>query len=95
MFLDFLLKIEDDECIDWLFQLSKIASYANDPKILNVLVYLYEAINKAKDPAFVSYYMARTILEDERYGGYRASRCMESVIKGLTGIELHDKNKAK
>jgi len=78
----------DDDCVERFFRLSRRALNADDPKIVNMLTYIYEAINKAKDPAFVSYYVARTIAEEESYQRIITSRCISSIIKGLTGWKL-------
>jgi len=85
--LRFLMDLDDD-CVERFFRLSRRALNADDPKIVNMLTYIYEAINKAKDPAFVSYYVARTIAEEESYQRIITSRCISSIIKGLTGWKL-------
>ncbi|HDN76028.1 MAG: hypothetical protein DRO18_02570 [Thermoprotei archaeon] len=65
----------------------------NEPKVLNALTYLYEAINRAKSPYEATYILLRTIAElraEAEAGRGRAVRiskeCLNAIVKALEAM---------
>jgi len=83
--LDFVSKIDRDNCLEEFTEFVRMASRTENTTALNSLVLLYEAVNKASDPAYASYYLSR-VLTDIRSETGRVpigSRCLELLLKAL------------
>lgn len=85
--LDFVGKLDGDECLNEFIDLVRVASGAEDPAALNSLVFLYEAVNRASDPAFASYYLARVLTEMRLKRGRApvGGRCFRRALEALLG----------
>lgn len=85
--LDFISKIDKNNCLNGFIELIHMASKAQDANALNTLIFLYEALHKACDPAFVSYYLAR-YLADLNYELNHTpikEKCFELILYALMG----------
>lgn len=85
--LDFVGKLDKDNCLNEFTELIRIASRAGDINALNSLVFLYEAVNKAYDPAFALYYLARYLTDlNYRMNWIPVRRkCFELILDALLG----------
>ncbi|MCC6014278.1 MAG: hypothetical protein LM564_01065 [Desulfurococcaceae archaeon] len=89
--LEFLRKVGDRECLEQLKGFIRIASRAGidttASKVLNAVTYLYEAIQGAKEAAFVAYYLTRVVAEvSERVRAPFTRMCAEKIIEALVPV---------
>ncbi len=72
-------------CRDELRSFIRLGLGADEPKAVNAITLLYEAISGAKDPSLATYYLLRTISELIDSGSkIRLSRaCVDSLLKAL------------
>ena len=61
-----------------------------EPKVLNAVTMLYEALIGSKDPSEASYYIARTIRDQEEREGRQIIniRCFKRLVEVLTGLTI-------
>ncbi len=72
-------------CAQQLSNFIEMAYEARNPKVLNAVTYLYEAIHNAKDPAFAAYYLMRVAADIKSERGYSplTSNCAERIVEAL------------
>jgi hypothetical protein len=85
-----LCTIEGCECLQQLRGVIEKSLGAREPKILNAVTMLYEALIGSKNPAEASYYLARAIKDqEEREGRTLINRyCFGKLLEILTGINI-------
>jgi len=80
------------ECRNELSRIVELGLGGREPKVVNALTLLYEAINGAKDPALAMYVLLRTIKDidlNEQYRRIRLSReCVNVAIKAMERSRL-------
>ncbi|MGC8987811.1 hypothetical protein [Infirmifilum sp.] len=83
--LEFLDEL-GEKCSQQLSDFIELAYEAKNPKVVNALTYLYEAVHDAKDPAFASYYFVRVAEEIavEKKRPPFSSLCVERIVETLT-----------
>jgi hypothetical protein len=81
---------EGCECLQQLRGVIEKSLGAREPKILNAVTMLYEALIGSKNPAEASYYLARAIKDqEEREGRTLIDRyCFGKLLEILTGINI-------
>jgi hypothetical protein len=81
---------EGCRCLQQLRGVIEKSLGAREPKILNAVTMLYEALIGSKNPAEASYYLARAIKDqEEREGRTLIDRyCFGKLLETLTGINI-------
>lgn len=77
-------------CLQQVREIVRRGLGAEEPKILNAVTMLYEALIGSKDPSEASYNIARAIRDQEEREGRRIidTRCFRRLVEVLTGITI-------
>ncbi|MEM4971892.1 MAG: hypothetical protein QXE01_11655 [Sulfolobales archaeon] len=77
-------------CLQQVREIIRRGLGAEEPKILNALTMLYEALIGSKDPSEASYYIARAIRDQEEREGRQliSPYCFRRLVEVLTGFAM-------
>ncbi len=80
----------DCNCLQQVREFIRRGLGAEEPKILNAVTMLYEALTGSKDPSEASYYIARAIRDqEEREKRHIINiRCFKRLVEVLTGLAI-------
>jgi hypothetical protein len=81
---------QECKCLQQVREIIRRSLGAEEPKILNAVTMLYEALIGSKDPSEASYYIARAIRDQEEREGRQIIdvRCFRRLVEVLTSITI-------
>ena len=80
----------DCNCLQQVREVIRRGLGAEEPKILNAVTMLYEALIGSKDPSEASYYIARAVRDQEEREGRQiiSIRCFKRLVEVLAGLAV-------
>jgi len=81
------------DCLEQLRDFARMGLGAENPKVVNALTILYEALIGSRHPAEASYYILRVVrdLEETLNRRLLSSYCLRRLLEVLTGLQLAQK----